>query len=144
MKNIVRCLNKIIMLLNNDMLTEEFLRKDGRIEEGSDAWNRTIHVLNIQDFPLIDDDATAEEIIEYIISLDIVCYGIIDYICNLRTEELDKIIPLDDPWRNQIIKLKILEEFSILINSVEKITPYNVILRKKVLKPSLIPFFMEV
>lgn len=144
MKNIVRCLNKIIIQLNKDMLTEEVLRRGGGIEEGSDVWNRTIHILNIQGFPLIDDDATAEEIIEYIISLDGVCYGIIDYICTLRTEELDKIIPLDDPWRNQIIKLKILEEFSILINSVEKITPYNVILRKKVLKPSLIPFFMEV
>mgnify|MGYP006340531165 CR=1 FL=1 len=144
MKDIVRCLNEIITLLNKDMITEEFLRKDGRIEEGSDVWNRTIHILNIRDFALIDDDATAEEIIEHIVSLDVVCYGIIDYICSLRTEELDKIIPLDEPWRNQIIKLKILEEFSILINSVEKITPYNAILRKKVLKQSLIPFFMEV
>jgi hypothetical protein len=125
------------------MLTEEVLRRDGRIEEGSDVWNRTIHILNIQGFPLIDDDATAEEIIEYIISLDDVCYGVIGYIYNLRGEELNKIIPLDEPWRNQIIKLKILEEFSILINSVEKITPYNIMLRKMLLKSSSIPFFIE-
>ena len=148
MKHIRRMINDTVDYINEYALRSEeyFMERTGQyLPNDEEVITVFKDLLKSQKLAYIDDDATPQQIIDYIYALDV--YMKDNAIDKMIYDELERINATGkydgDPWGYEASKLEIFERFYALLGAIEKPTFSYFAVKSKLDNHSEYPNFYE-